>query len=103
MFAIGTPTYEHKFLITILTTNKYTIKDSFTFTEELQNFDPKILIASFNIASPFTNIHLQETIDLCMENLSNNSTHADDLSKDSFRESLTRTMSESLTLFDLEF
>ena len=87
----------------MLITNKYTIKDSFTFAEELQNFDPKILIASFSIASPFTSIHLQERIDLCIENLSNDSTYVDDLSKDSLHELLTRSMSESLTLFDLEF
>ena len=39
--AIGTPTYKlAKFLVPILepvTTNEYTIKDSFTFAEELQS------------------------------------------------------------------
>ena len=36
---IGTPTYKlAKFLVQILTTNEYTIKDSFTFAEELQSF-----------------------------------------------------------------
>ena len=107
LFAIATPIYElAMFLVTMLeppATNKYSIKDSFTFAEELQNFDPKIVIATFNIASLFTNIPFQETIDLYVENLSNDSTHVDDLSKDSFRELLTRTLSESLTLFDLEF
>ena len=51
----------------------------------------------------FTNIPLQETIDLCVENLFQDRTHVDNLSKDSFRELLTRTMSESLILFDQEF
>ena len=58
---------------------------------------------SFDIESLFINIPLQETIDLCMENLFQNRTHVDNLSKDSFRELLTRTMSESLILFDQEF
>ena len=31
-----------------LTTNKYTIKDSFTFAEELQSFDSKPVMASFD-------------------------------------------------------
>ena len=60
-------------------------------------------MASFDIESLFTNIPLQETIDLCVENLFQDRTHVDNLSKDSFRELLTRTMSESLILFDQEF
>ena len=105
--AIGTPTYKlAKFLVPILdplTTNEYTIKDSFTFAEELQSFDSKLVMASFDIESLFTNIPLQETIDLCVENLFQDRTHVDNLSKNSFRELLTRTMSESLILFDQEF
>ena len=104
--AIGTPTYKlAKFLVPILeplTTNEYTIKDSFTFAEELQSFDSKLVMASFDIESLFTNIPLQETIDLCVENLFQDRTHVDNLSKDSFRELLTRTISESLILFDQE-
>ena len=107
MSAIGTPTYKlAKFLVPILeplTTNEYTIKDSFTFVEELQSFDSKLVMASFDIKSLFTNIPLQETINLCVENLFQDRTHVDNLSKDSFRELLTRTMSESLILFDQEF
>ena len=60
-------------------------------------------MASFNIESLFTNITLQETIDLCVENLFQDRTHVDNLSKDSFRELPTRTMSESLILFDQQF
>ena len=40
---------------------------------------------------------------LCVENLFQDRTHVDNLSKDSFRELLTRTMSESLILFDQKF
>ena len=86
-----------------LTTNEYTIKDSFTFAEELQSFDSKLVMASFDIESLFTNIPLQETIDLCVENLFKDRTRVDNLSKDSFRELLTRTIPESLILFDQEF
>ena len=105
--AIGTPTYKlAKFLVPILeplTTNEYTIKDSFTFAEELQSFDSKLVMASFDIESLFINISLQETIDLYVENLFQDRTHVDNLSKGSFRELLTRTMSESLILFDHQF
>ena len=71
-----------------LTTNEYTIKDSFTFAEELHSFDSKLVMASFGLESPFTNIPLQETIDLWVENLFQDRTHVDNLSKDSFRELL---------------
>ena len=105
--AIGTPTYKlAKFLVPVLeplTTNAYTIKDSFTFAEELQSFDSKLVMATFDIESFFTNIPLQETIDLCVENLFQDRTRVDNLSNDSFRELLTRTMSESLILFDQQF
>ena len=91
--AIGTPTYKlTNFLVPMLeppTTNEYTIKDSFTFAEELQSFDSKLVMASFDIESLFTNIPLQETIDLCVESLFQDRNHVDDLSKDSFRELLT--------------
>ena len=60
-------------------------------------------MASFDIESLFTNIPLQETIDLCVENLFQDRTHVDNLLKDSFHELLTRTMSESLILFDQQF
>ena len=102
--AISTPTYKiAKFLVLILeplTTNEYTIKDSFTFAEEVQGFDSKLVMDSFDVESLFTNIPLQEAIDLCVENLFQDRTYVDNLSKDSFRELLTRNMSESLILFD---
>ena len=51
-------------------------------------------MASFDKELLFTIIPLQETIGLCGENLFQDRTHVDNLSKDSFRELLTRTMSE---------
>ena len=60
-------------------------------------------MASFDLESLFTNIPLQETINLCVENLFQDRNHVDNLSKDSFRKLLTRTMSESLISFDQEF
>ena len=65
-----------------LTTNEYTINDSFTFAEELQSFDSKLVMASFDIESIFINIPLQETFGLCVENLLKDWTHVNNLSKD---------------------
>ena len=65
-----------------LTTIEYTIKDSFTFAEELQSFDSKLVMASSDIESFFTNIPSQETIDLCVEDLFQDRTDVDNLPKD---------------------
>ena len=103
---IGTPTYKlEKFLIQMLgplTTNEYNIKNSFTYAEKLQSSHSKLVMASSDIESLFTNIPLQETIDVSVENLFKD-VDVDNLSKDSFRELLTSTMSETLILFDQEF
>ena len=60
--AIGTPTNKlGKFLVPMLeplTINEYTIKDSCTSSEELQGFDSKLVVASFDIESLITNIPL---------------------------------------------
>ena len=69
--AIGTPTYKlSKFfvpLLTPLTSNEYTIKDSLSLAEELLNGDSHLIMASVDVESHFTNIYLQETIDLRVE------------------------------------
>ena len=98
---------EFLILIPFLSSNtripKNTIKDSFTFAEELQSFDSKLVSASVDIESLFINIPLQETIDLCVENLYfKDRACVDNLLKDSFHELLTWARSESLILFDQE-
>ena len=64
-----------------LNTNEYTIKNTFKFAEELQSFDSKLAMASCDIESLFTNIPLEETIGLGVENLFKDRTHVDNLSK----------------------
>ena len=86
-----------------LTTNEYINKDSFIFAVELQSFDSKLVIASFDIDSRFTKIPLQEPINLFIKNLFKDRTHVDKVLKGSFQELLLTTMSESLILFYQEF
>ena len=38
-------------MLELLTDNKYTIQDSFTFAEELQSFKSKLVMASFDTGS----------------------------------------------------
>ena len=76
---IDTPTYNQaKFLVPILsplTVNDFTVHDSFSFAEEVANFDANCIMASLDVESLFTNIPLDETIENCINDLfSNNDT-----------------------------
>ena len=75
MSAIGTFIYNLcKFLVPILepiTTNEFTLKNSYALTEELKRlrFDHPVYMASFDITSLYTCIPLDETIDICVSSL----------------------------------
>ena len=60
-------------------------------------------MASFDVESFFTNIPLQETIDLCVKLLFNDKSNIDGFTITDFHQLLTITMSESLVLFDGEY
>ena len=57
-------------------------------------------MANFDVVSLFTNILLQETIDLGIENVFDNIKYFHDISKDSFHELLTLTMNETTIVFN---
>ena len=67
--ASQTPIYKlAKFLVPILeplTTNKYTVKDSFNFITEIADQDSSNSMSSLEIDSLFTNISLEQTIEIC--------------------------------------
>ena len=73
------------------------------FWEELKHFNTNLITASFDVESLFTNILLQETIDLCIEKLFEDKNYIDGLSKGSFRQMLTVTMTGSFILLDNEY
>ena len=66
--AIDIPSYKlAKLLLTFLTPliqNEYTVTDSFYFTEEICKRDPNLNMASLDVDSLFTNIPLDEIIDI---------------------------------------
>ena len=76
--ACGTPAYNlAKYLVPILsplTKNQYTIPSTLNFAKELVNFDlsshsSEVVFASFDVTSLFTNIPVQETIDIILDRL----------------------------------
>ena len=74
--AFQTSTYNlAKFLAPILnplTKNEYTVKDSFQFAEEICEQDPTLTMGSLDVDSLFTNIPLDEAIDICINQLFEN-------------------------------
>ena len=91
--AINTPTYKlAKFLVPILkslTSNEYTVKDSFAFAEEIVEQDSEFFMGSLDIDSLFTNIPLEETIYICTNILFENMEKVEGLSKTEFKELLS--------------
>ena len=71
--AIGTYNYKlAKFIVPILQpliVGQYTVKDSFSFVSEITPFqeDGNLVMASFDVSSLFTNIPLDESVDLCVD------------------------------------
>ena len=87
--AIGTPTYKlAKFLLKFLTpsaANEFTVTDSFHFAEEICQQDSNLHMASLDVDSLFTNIPLEETIDICVDNLYNDNENPPNIQKHHFR------------------
>ena len=69
--AIGTPTYKIvKFLVPILsclTINDFTVKDPFSVAKEIVEQDSNFYMGSLDVDWLFTNIPLEETIDISTE------------------------------------
>ena len=104
--AIGTFNYNcAKLLVPILsplTNNEFTVKNSTEFAKELNtfNFSEPIYLASFDVKSLFTNIPLGETIDICVEECERLNLVPFNLTKKQFRLLLEISVKESVFIFD---
>ena len=69
--AISTPTYKlAKFLVPVLsdkTQNEFTVKDFVAFVDGILTQDKDLHMASLDVDTLFTNIPLDETIDICVK------------------------------------
>ena len=74
---------------TPLTQNEYTVTDSFHFAEEICKQDPNLYMASLDVDSLFTNIPLDETINICIDSLYKDDENTPKIPKDVFRNLLT--------------
>ena len=105
--AIGTPTYKlAKYLLpfsTPLTQNECTVTDSLHFAEEICKQDPNLYMASLDVDSLFTNIPLDETIDISIDSLYKDDENSPKIPKDVFRNLLTVATKKSFFKFNNKF
>ena len=105
--AINTPSYHiAKYLVPILkeiTINQFTVKDSFTFATEIREQKSQFVMASLDVDSLFTNIPLDETIEICSNVLFKNKNVVNGLNESQFKELLSLATKQSLFIFDNKF
>ena len=106
--AIGTPTYKlAKFLVPVLsdiTQNEFTVKDSFTFVDEISTQNSHLYMTSLDFDALFTNIPLDETTDICLKKLFKTSdTLVKGISKNDFRDFLNFATKKSFFTFNSKF
>ena len=79
-----------------ITQNEFTVKDSFTFADEILTQNSDIYMASLDADALFTNIPLDETIDICVIKLFKTpDTLVQGISKNDFRDLLNLAIKES--------
>ena len=105
--ATGTPTYKlAKFSLKFLTpstANEFTVIDSFHFAEEISQQDSNLHMASLDVDSLFTNIPLEETIDICVDNLYSDNENPPNIPKHNFRNLLNIATKETFFMFNNKY
>ena len=103
LLALQAPTYNLvEFSVPILnplTKNEYRVKDSFQFAEEICGQDPAISIDSLDVDSLFTNILLDETIDICVNQLFENTDTVEGFANLELKQLLCLAAKESYFIF----
>ena len=101
---IGSPTYNiAKFLlefVTPFTSNEYTIKDTFHFVSILDGKDYRLIMASLDVESLFTNIPLDETIDIVTKKVFGEKRKVKGISKGDFKKLLEISTKGTVVFFN---
>ena len=102
--AIGTSSYKlAQFLVpklSSITFNEFTVNDFFAFDEEIAHQDSKLFMGSLDVDSLFTNIPLEETINICTNLLYNNEDVMEGINKSEFKNLLWLAAQESHFIFN---
>ena len=102
--AIKTPSYNiAKHLVPILepiTTNQFTIKNSFEFAKEVIEQDSGLFMASLGVESLFTNIPLEETINISCDSLFGSEAKIHNFCRNDFEKLLRMALQNNFLNFD---
>ena len=106
MSAINTPTYKLAKvsvpILNFLASNKYTVKYSYTFAEEIVQQVSEFLMGSLDAYFLSTNISLEVTFDICANIPFDDTERIEDLSKTKFKELLSLATKEFYYIFNGE-
>ena len=83
-----------------LTANEFTVKDYFHFAEEIVDQQHDHFMGSLDVDFLFTNISLEETTEICTNELFKESQTVEGLSKSEFKELLSLATKDSHFIFD---
>ena len=90
-------------MLKLFTSNNYTVKDSFDFAKDITQVSSKLFLASLDVDPLFTNVPLDETIEICVNDLFKSSQTVSGLSKQRVLEMLSFTTKENVILFDQKY
>ena len=104
---IGSPTYKiAKFLLSFIqpyTSNEYTVKDTFHFVSMLDGKDHRLIMASLDVESLFTNIPLDETINIVTQKVFGTKLKVNGLSRTDFRRLLSLSTKGTIFFFNEQY
>ena len=86
-----------------LTSNEFTLKDSFKFSKIIYEQDPGLFMASLGVHYLLSNVLLHETVDICVTELFKNNCSIHGRNKKQTTQMLSLTTKESINLFDMAF
>ena len=83
-----------------MTTDAFTVKHSFYFAKEIVDQQPDFFMCSLDVDSLFTNITVEETIEIYTSELFKESETVEGLSKSECKENLSLATKDSHFIFD---
>ena len=89
-----------KLILEPLTTDAFTVKHSFYFAKEIVDQQPDFFMCSLDVDSLFTNITVEETIEIYTSELFKESETVEGLSKSECKENLSLATKDSHFIFD---
>ena len=99
---INTPTCKLKKSLNSLTSNEYTVKNSFAFLEEIFEQDPEFFIGSLDIDLFLLTSHLKKLLTFALIHFLKMQTKIEGLSKIKFKELFSLAAKESYFIFNEE-